>query len=63
MATKNDVTGDEIKTGGNSNAYKDNWDAIFKKKSVAGADDKMVCSECGSPVENGHMMCCSKLNF
>lgn len=61
MATKNDVTGDEIRTGGNSNAYKDNWDAIFKKKPVANAEETMVCSECGNPLEVGHKISCSKL--
>jgi hypothetical protein len=32
MATRNDVTGQEIKSRGNSQTYKDNWDAIFGKK-------------------------------
>ena len=63
MATKNDVTGDEIRTGGNSNAYKDNWDAIFKKKPVANAHNQLLCSECGSPEENGHKIGCSKLKL
>ena len=51
MATKNDVTGDEIRTGGNSNAYKDNWDAIFGKKEVF-----IPCPECG--LMNAHKMSC-----
>jgi hypothetical protein len=63
MATKNDVTGDEIRTGGNSNAYKDNWDAIFKKKPVANADDNLLCSDCGLPLESGHRISCSKLKL
>lgn len=32
MATRNDVTGQEIKSRGNSEEYKNNWDAIFAKK-------------------------------
>lgn len=32
MATRNDVTGQEIKSRGNSEEYKNNWDAIFNKK-------------------------------
>lgn len=34
MTAKNDITGDSIKTKGNSNAYRDNWDKIFKKDTV-----------------------------
>lgn len=34
MATRNDVTGQEIKSRGNSQQYKDNWDAIFGKKKA-----------------------------
>ena len=34
MATRNDVTGQEIKSRGNSEDYKNNWDAIFSKKKV-----------------------------
>lgn len=33
MTTRNDVTGDEIKSRGNSEQYKNNWDAIFGKKT------------------------------
>jgi hypothetical protein len=57
MATKNEITGDEIKTGGNSNLYKDNWDAIFKKKQINTADN-YLCEECGNPVEAGHKISC-----
>jgi hypothetical protein len=32
MATKNDVTGDAIRSKLPSKAYSDNWDRIFKKK-------------------------------
>lgn len=31
---KNDVTGDKIKTGYNSDAYRDNWDRIFNKTEI-----------------------------
>ena len=29
MATRNDITGDSIQTKTSSQAYRDNWDAIF----------------------------------
>lgn len=32
MATKNDITGDEIKSKTSSKAYEDNWERIFGKK-------------------------------
>ena len=32
MATQNDITGDSIQTKTSSQAYRDNWDAIFGKK-------------------------------
>ncbi len=34
MATRNDVTGDVIATRGSSDAYRNNWDAIFGKKKA-----------------------------
>lgn len=34
MATHNDVTGDKIASRGNSQQYKDNWEAIFGKKKA-----------------------------
>lgn len=34
MASRNDVTGDEIKSRGNSEQYNNNWDAIFGKKKT-----------------------------
>jgi hypothetical protein len=34
MATKNDITGDEIKSRGNSKDYEDNFDRIFRKNKV-----------------------------
>jgi hypothetical protein len=33
MVARNDITGDAIQTKGNSNSYRDNYDAIFRKKS------------------------------
>lgn len=46
MATRNDVTGDQIKSRGNSQQYKDNWDAIFgKKKEQPAADEKAADTE------------------
>ena len=32
MTTKNDVTGDSLITKAPTDAYRDGWDAIFKKK-------------------------------
>lgn len=32
MTAYNDITGDAIKTGGASSAYRDGWDRIFGKK-------------------------------
>lgn len=32
MAAKNDITGDNIKTGSTTSAYRDGWDRIFGKK-------------------------------
>lgn len=40
MATRNDITGDQIKSRNNSEAYKNNWDAIFgKKKQVQDVEE------------------------
>jgi hypothetical protein len=39
MATKNDITGDEIKSKVNSNAYESNYDKIFRSKREI-EDDK-----------------------
>jgi hypothetical protein len=33
--SKNDITGDEIKTKVQSNSYTDNWERIFGKKNIA----------------------------
>jgi len=34
VATKNDITGDSISSRASSSAYRDNYDAIFRKKQV-----------------------------
>lgn len=39
MATKNDVTGDSLVTNPSTQAYRDNWDAIFSKPKVAEEQD------------------------
>ena len=41
MVAINDITGDKIKTGGNSKKFNDNWDKIFLKKDVK-KDEKPV---------------------
>ena len=33
MATRNDITGDEIKSKTPTKDYRDNWDLIFNKKN------------------------------
>lgn len=38
MATRNDITGDAIATKAASDAYRDNYDAIFRKKAVPKAE-------------------------
>tara|TARA_R110000822_G_scaffold140325_12_gene278067 strand:+ start:353 stop:589 length:237 start_codon:yes stop_codon:yes gene_type:complete len=37
MTSKNDITGDEIKTKGSSSSYVDNWTIIFER-----------CAECNT---------------
>jgi len=39
MAARNDITGDSIKTKSSSQAYRDNWDAIFGKKEKEVKED------------------------
>ena len=39
MATKNDITGDSIQTKTVSNAYRDNYDLIWGKKTPQQKDD------------------------
>ena len=40
MATRNDITGDELRSKTNTKAYEDNWDLIFGKKKKD--DNKVV---------------------
>lgn len=43
MATKNDVTGDSLITKASSEAYRNNYDLIFKKKEpVSEEQDKAM---------------------
>lgn len=42
MATRNDVTGQEIKSRTISSAYVDNWDAIFGKKKPVEEEEVSV---------------------
>ena len=52
MATTNDVTGDSLVTKTQTDAYRNGWDAIFKKPVVKEATpEEMVqdlCFECCS---------------
>lgn len=55
MATKNDITGDSIKTRGPSKAYEDNYDRIFGKKDPMDYTNTwpnekqfdVICEKCG----------------
>ena len=54
MASKNDITGDSIKSKGPSKAYEDNYDRIFGKKDYTDNwpndkqfDEQKVCKKCG----------------
>jgi glutaredoxin 3 len=44
--TKNDITGDLIKTKPSSQAYSDNWDNIFRRKMEAIIYGKDNCPYC-----------------
>ena len=39
MASKNDITGDEIKSKSSTKAYEDNYDRIFGKKKNTDEED------------------------
>ena len=48
MVAKNDITGDSIQTKGTSDAYRDNYDAIFRKDKKTDAekfDEQVVMKE------------------
>ena len=38
MVAKNDITGDSIQSKGTSDAYRNNYDRIFKKENNTGTD-------------------------
>jgi hypothetical protein len=40
MTTRNDITGDEIKTKGVSDSYRDNFDKIFGKPKGLGMSEE-----------------------
>jgi len=42
MATKNDVTGDSLISKASNQQYRDNYDAIFKKKEDSKSDEKEI---------------------
>jgi hypothetical protein len=51
MATKNDITGDSIRSKGTTKAYSDNWELIFgkNKSSEESVEDKDSPPEVKSP--------------
>ena len=53
MATRNDVTGDELRSRGNTDAYSDGYDRIWGKKNATKAVGQGVPSapEVGGRVE------------
>ena len=42
MPSKNDITGDEIKSKGSSDLYRDGWDRIFGKKKEPKEDEAFL---------------------
>jgi hypothetical protein len=40
MATKNDITGDSLKSKASTKAYNDGWDRIFGNKKKAEEEEK-----------------------
>ena len=50
MATKNDITGDSLISKTNTDAYRSNYDLIFRNKNVS-KDDKKSTEEAVKPVE------------
>lgn len=51
MATTNDITGDSIQTGVVTNAYRDNYDLIFGKKSPKERDDAKAEDEAFNSID------------
>jgi len=42
MASKNDITGDEIKTKASTSSYEDGWDRIFGRREIMTEREKAV---------------------
>lgn len=42
----NDITGDKIATKSVTEAYRDNYDRIFRKKPEPAAEGRIVCKTC-----------------
>ena len=48
MVARNDITGDSIQTKGVTNAYRDNYDTIFRKgKQMSPSVEQMKQGTCG----------------
>ena len=47
MVARNDITGDAIQTKTSSNAYRDNYDLIFRKDKMTPAVEDMKKGTCG----------------
>lgn len=47
MVARNDITGDAIQTKTASNAYRDNYDLIFGKKTMTPKVENMKKGTCG----------------
>ena len=54
MATTNDITGDAIQTGTVTNAYRDNWDLIWGKKTPQEKDDAKAEDEAFEQVDKSN---------
>jgi hypothetical protein len=47
MVARNDITGDAIQTKSSSNAYRDNYDNIFRKNKMTPSVNEMKKGTCG----------------
>ncbi len=51
MSSRNDITGDHLVSKATTDAYRDNYDAIFRKPKIeakpAVSSDPNVCPDCG----------------
>jgi hypothetical protein len=43
--SKNDITGDDIKSKSNSDSYRDNYDAIFRKPTIFVNEKPVILSQ------------------